>query len=423
MLRSMFTAISALSIHQDYMDVVANNLANANTTAYKASRVLFQDQFSELVQAGTAPTGDRGGLNPTQIGLGARLGTVSTVFTQGMLNATGQNTDMALEGEGFFIYTDGASQFYSRDGAIEMDSAGYLVNGATGYRILGWNTSGSPSTTPVDTGKPISDLHIPIGNSLARATSNISFTGNLYSLAETSGSPSYQVTAGAYDSLGELHTFTITFTQQGAPNSNTWDWAVSGTPNPGDVGTFDGTGSIQFDANGQYIIGSYTVTTPISIPTSPGATTATHPLQFDMEELTMLSSSNTVASTYQDGLAAGSVSGFYILQNSGEIFAYYSNGLKERVGQIALAKYSNPAGLERVGQNLFQKGLNSGEPAIGVAETGGRGFIAPGYLEGSNVDLGTEFTNMILAERGFQASSRVITASDEMLQELVNLRR
>jgi flagellar hook protein FlgE len=416
----MFTAISALKINQDYMDVVANNLANANTPAYKASRVTFQDQFSELVQTGQAPTGNRGGLNPTQIGLGTRMGTVTPLFTQGMLNATNRNSDLALEGEGFFVYSDGAARYYARDGGIEMDSAGYLVNGATGYRVLGWDTSGSP-TGPVDTGQPLSELHIPLGNSMARETTSISLSGNLYSLSETSGSPSYTVTVGAYDTLGALHTFAVTFTQQAAPASDMWDWAVSGTLQPGDVGAFAGAGTIQFDADGQFIPGTYIVTTPITIPASPGATTSA--LTLDMTDITMLTASNTVASTFQDGLAAGNVSGFYILQNTGEIYAYYSNGLKNRVGQIAVALFSNPSGLERIGQNLYLQGLNSGEPAIGAADTGGRGFVAPGYLEASNVDLGREFTNMILAERGFQASSRVITTSDEMLQELVNLKR
>jgi flagellar hook protein FlgE len=157
------------------------------------------------------------------------------------------------------------------------------------------------------------------------------------------------------------------------------------------------------------------------VPGTDGAADTT--LTLDMGGLTQLATDNDVAMTYQDGLAAGSFSSFFVTPSTAEIYGVYSNGMQQLIGQLAISNFVNPAGLTKVGNNLYQVSANSGDPSIGGAGTGGRGTIAAGYLEGSNVDLGQEFTNMILAQRGFQASSRVITTSDEMLLELVNIKR
>ena len=138
MIRSMFTAISSLNLHQTYLDVIADNLANTNTTGYKSSRVVFQDQFAQIMSSGSAPSGTSGGINPTQVGLGVKLGYVSPVFTQGMLQSTGRSTDLAIQGDGFFIYAAGDEQRFSREGSLEIDATGFLVNNSTGMRIQGW---------------------------------------------------------------------------------------------------------------------------------------------------------------------------------------------------------------------------------------------------------------------------------------------
>jgi flagellar hook protein FlgE len=401
MLRSMFTAISALNLHQYFMDVVADNLANANTNGFKASRFSFQDQFAQMMSFGSAPDGTNGGVNPVQIGLGTRIGTTTPSFVQGSLQATGQNTDMAIQGDGFFIYSNGQKNFYSRDGTLAIDSDGYLVHAATGMRIQGWQANAGV----VNAGQATTGIQLPLGSSLARATTNAALGGNLDS--STAIGDSYDVTAGVYDSLGTLHSVTLTF-QHDADNS--WSWTASG-------GGASGNGTIVFDDQGQYQSGTGSVT----IPASAGAAAVN--FTPDLSKITQLATTGDVSVLNQDGLAAGDLTTFFVSSDNGEVYGLYSNGMQELVGQLALANFVNPSGLTRSGQNMFEQGLNSGEPSVGAADSGGRGSIASGYLEGSNVDMSQEFTNMILAERGFQASSRVITTSDEMLQELVNLKR
>ena len=411
MLRSMFTAIGSLTLHQSFMDVVADNLSNANTPAYKASHINFQDQISQLMQAGSAPTTDLGGINPTQIGMGVRLGSISPTFTQGALQSTGRSSDLAIQGDGFFIYSasgSAAERFYSRDGALTMDADGVLVNGATGMRLLGWTASGSAAA--VDTGQPLTEITIPTDSTLARASTLGTLQGNLDSTAASGSAGAYNATLGVYDSLGVLRSVTVNFQH---PSNNTWSWAAtSGSP-----ASAVGSGTLTFDTSGQYVSGSGTVT----LPASGGAAAAT--VTLDMSQLTQLATASTAALASQDGLAAGSLSGFNVISNTGEVFGEYSNGLQQRLGQLALASFVNPGALLRTGQSLYRAGLNSGEPKLGAPGTGGRGTVTSGYLEASNVDLAQEFTNMILAQRGFQAASRVITTSDEMLQELVNLKR
>lgn len=409
MLRSMFTAISSLSLHQAFMDVVANNLANVNTYGYKSSRVTFQDQFAQTLWSGSAPSENLGGVNPAQIGLGVRLGVISPTFTQGMLQATNRNTDLAIQGDGFFIYRNAVTNLFSRDGSLEMDSEGYLVNGATGLRIQGWMARDVNGVPTIDVGSAIQDIQLPLGATLARATTNAQLFGNLDSQTATNGF--YDVSIGAYDSLGNLHPVTIRFTKTANLN---WSWTATLTG----TNTQVGSGTITFGSNGQLSGGG---TGTIGFTPANGASPLN--ITVDFRSLTQLASESDISLTFQDGLAAGTFSTFFVTPQTGEIVGVYSNGMQRLIGQLALANFVNPAGLLQQGQNLFMVGPNSGDPAIGQAGTGTRGTIAAGYLEGSNVDLGQEFTNMIVAQRGFQASSRIITTSDEMLLEIVNLKR
>ncbi|MCL4559605.1 MAG: flagellar hook protein FlgE [Chloroflexi bacterium] len=406
MLRAMFTAISSLNLHQTYLDVISDNLANANTTAFKASRVVFQDQFSQLMSPGAAPSDSQGGINPTQIGLGVQLGYVSPLFTQGLLQSTGRNTDLAIQGDGFFIYDQGVDRRYSREGSLEIDANGYLVNNSNGLRIQGWAIPAGQAGS-IDTNNPISDISIPLGSTLARATSNVTLGGNLSSTTEAGDELS--TSFGVYDSLGALNNIGVTFKRV---DDHNWSWKVDSPA------TASGSGTVAFDEAGQFVPAD---AGQITLTGENGAKDTVFTL--DASKLTMLSSTGTVTATDQDGLAPGAVSDVYATPNTGEIYLVYSNGLKQLIGQLALARFTNPTGLMRDSHNLFRAGLNSGEPQVGAAGTGGRGTIASGYLEASNVDMAQEFTNMILAQRGFQASSRVITTSDEILQELVNLKR
>lgn len=399
MIRSMFTSISALNMHQKYLDVTANNLANANTNGYKSSRVLFHDQFSQILAPGSGPTDVLGGTNPTQIGLGVRLGYVSPNFTQGTLQNTGRNMDLGIQGDGFFVYGQDAARRYSREGSMSLDAEGYLVNSATGLRTQGWLVGDDG----VDTNLPVDDIQIVTDKTVAKATENVYLGGNLNAATPTDGTGTVTVSMGVYDSLGALQTASVKFTRQAA-DPLVWDWAIvdpaTGLPDPA-AGA--GAGTITFDANGQLdatLATNPTVTTPVQIPGSAGSANGGQvALTLDFSKLTMLNSAASVAVTSQDGLPAGNVSDVYISPNDGVISLVYSNGMTEQVGQVALARFNNPNGLLKAEGTAFIAGINSGEAQIGAASTGGRGSIASGYLEASNVDMAQEFTNMILAQR------------------------
>jgi flagellar hook protein FlgE len=417
MIRSMYTAISSLSLQQKYLDVVSNNLANANTIGFKASRVLSQDQFAQMMSPGSAPTTTQGGTNPTQIGLGVNLGYISSNFTQGVLQSTGRNMDLGIQGDGFFVYGQDVGRRYSREGSMSLDMEGNLVNSATGLRTQGWLAD---ATGAIDTDLAVSDIQIATDKTLAKATASVTLGGNLS--ANAAGGDTNIISMGVYDSLGAMQTASVRFTRGGtaAVPTNVWTWQVMDTTvTPAVAGTGDGT--ITFDANGQIDLTASTTGAAISIPVSAGADPLAPTLDFS--NLTQLAAADTATVTSQDGLPAGSVSDVFISPNDGIISLMYSNGMIEQVGQVALARFTNPTGLMKAEDTSFIAGLNSGDAQIGVASTGGRGSIASGNLEASNVDMAQEFTNMILAQRGFQASSRVITTSDEILQELVNLKR
>jgi flagellar hook protein FlgE len=416
MIRSMFTAVNSLYNQQVYMDMVADNLSNVNTPGFKSSYIRFKDQFAQTVRMGSAPavTGNMGGTNPLQIGLGSNIGTVSQVFSQGALQSTGRELDLAISGDGFFVYRKGDTNYYSRDGSIALDAEGALVNSNTGEYIQGWQANGLGE---VNTGNPLTDIVVPVDSTTARPTGSATLQGNLDANTVTTGAGTFNVTFGTYDSLGVLKPVTIQYTRQapvvtaGPPpvTTNPWTWAVTSGG--------AGNGTIVFDTDGRWVSDTGTITVNGSTGTNPTT------VDLDMDGITMLSSTNSVALTVQDGLAAGSLMGFNISSNTGEVFGVFSNGDQHRIGQLAMALFINPAGLSRQGNNQYLAGLNSGEPRIGAPSAGGRGTVASGYIEGSNVDMSREFSNMIMAQRGFQASSRIITTSDQMLQELVNLGR
>jgi len=409
----MYTAINSLNLYQSYMDVIADNLANSNTTAFKASRVTFQDQMAQLISTGAAPSQNLGGINPIQIGLGSQIGSVSAVFTQGIMQSTGRSTDMAIEGDGFFIYSNGQQRFYSRDGALTIDAQGYLVNAGTGYRLLGWPAVASANGMVVDSNAPLRGMQIPLGSTLARATTAATMSGNLN--ADAAIGEVYTTAVSVYDSLGRVHNIEVNFTKTAER-----EWSVSG---PAGDPSITVTGTLTFTGSG--ILGVPDPDNPpvITILVPEDGAAAEINVTVDISTITQYATESTPAMASQDGLAAGGLIGFSVIADTGDILGVNSNGMKQLVGQVALATFVNPSGLMRSGQNTFTQSINSGEPTVGLAGTGGRGSVAAGYLEGSNVDLAQEFSSMILAQRGFQASSRIITTSDEMLQELVNLKR
>jgi flagellar hook protein FlgE len=401
---SMNTAVSGLRAHQLMLDVVSNNIANVNTPGYKAARTTFADVLSQTLNGAVAPAGNLGGLDPEQVGLGVKVGAITNQFTQGGLQTTGKSTDLAIQGEGFFVLSDGTMRYYTRSGAFEVDASGHLVDSVTGYRVQG----------------SAGDIQIMGGmTSSPNATTTTTFTGNLDITAATGDT--YDCSIAVYDSLGAAHTVTVTFTKTAVAGQFTY--ATSET-DPTMTVNAGGSGTIQFDGSGAITAGA---TGSLTLDFSNGASSG-QVIGYDFASssniataVTGLAAPNTLTLANQDGFASGTMQSFSI-GSDGTINAF-SNGRNHTIGTLLLASFNNPAGLVREGQNLFRDSVNSGLANLGAPGTGGRGTLAPGSLEGSNVDLADEFTRLIVAQRGFQANARVITASDELLTETVNLKR
>jgi len=422
MLRSMFAAISGLQGHQTMLDVIANNISNVNTVGYKAGRVNFQDILSQTVHGATAPTGGLGSINPAQIGLGMTVAGIDVLQTQGNLQSTGKTTDMAIQGDGFFIESDGSSVYYTRDGAFDIGLDGSLSNPASGMKVQGWQAD---SSGKIDMTQPVSNLTIPIGQrTTALATSNITLSGNLDAGAATG--TTVPTTMTVFDSLGVSHSVKVTFAKTAA---NTWTWTAAADPSDTGIaitqvaGDSTATPPVLPVNNGTLTYtsdGVFSASTGSLSFTFPDGATATTP-KIDLSQMTQFSGTSQPAGQ-TDGFTSGTLTTFAV-GDAGVLSGVYSNGQTQVLGQIALASFLNSAGLLRAGQNNFTATSASGSAAVGAAGTGGRGTVTTGALEMSNVDLATQFTGMITAERGFQANARVITTSDQMLQELVNLKQ
>ncbi|HEY3060898.1 MAG TPA: flagellar hook protein FlgE [Chloroflexota bacterium] len=414
MMRSMFSAISGLKNHQTFMDVVGNNIANVNTTGFKQSRVTFQDILSQTLRGASGPQGGRGGVNPEQVGLGVLISGVDTIQSQGTLQSTGKLTDMAIQGDGYFVMSDGKQQLFSRDGAFDLGIDGTLVNPASGLHVLGWQAD--PITGVIDTTIPANNISVPVGAGMTgKGSTTLDLKGNLDS--NTVGLGTSTVSSTVYDAQGNAIPLTLTFTKQAAPALNTWAVSVTTTAPATQVSAIAYTGgNVTFNGSGKVATGG---TGGLTLTMANGANTPLS-VAVDLSQLTELASPSDMSSN-TDGASAGSLTTFTV-GAAGDITGIYSNGYKQPLGQIALASFSNPSGLMKAGGNLFTASPNSGTANIGTPDSAGRGQIATGFLEGSNVDLAQQFTNMIMAERGFQANSRVITTSDEILQDLVNIK-
>ncbi|MGE5507374.1 MAG: flagellar hook protein FlgE [Chitinophagales bacterium] len=418
MLRSLFSGVSGLRNHQIRLDVIGNNIANVNTIGFKESRCNFRDVLYQTVSGASSPQGGRGGINPKQVGLGVSVGSIDAVMTQGNIESTGRNTDLAIEGDGFFILgDDNGIQYYTRAGAFSLDTEGNLINAGNGLKVVGWTPTGGAGALDPDNALP-GFIQIKRGEEMPpSATTAVDYIGNLDSRASVGDTRTAQKTI--YDSLGNTHELTITFTKT---NDNEWSWTAS-TSDPSitvdDGSGVPATGSIYFTTGGAFS-STNPATSTVHLTGIAGADDIS--MTLDFTSLTQYGSAATANAGEQNGYSRGSLNEFSV-DNSGVITGYYSNGRSRALAQVALAVFNNPEGLMRSGDTLFQASNNSGSAQVGTALSGGRGTIKPGSLEMSNVDLSQEFTNLIITQRGFQASSRVITSSDEMLQELVNLKR
>lgn len=419
MLRSMFAAVSGLRSHQTMMDVVGNNIANVNTAGYKSSRATFQDAISQVIRGSSAVSNARAGTNPMQVGLGAQLGSIDGVFTQGSIQLTGRSTDLAIQGDGFFVMELNDQTLYSRAGAFSVDSAGGLT-GPSGARIMGWMPMADGT---IDTQQPLEAITLPTGQVIEPvATSAVTIGGNLPAtgLAATPTVVTSSITI--YDSLGAAHQLNFEWTKT---NDATQEWTldVTSPDNVAGAAVSLGGGTMTFDTDG-------TLLTPAggSITLTAADFGAGTPQDIDLNfaepgvEIVQYGDTITAEARLQDGSEMGFLRGFEFGVD-GSITGRFSNGLAKPLGMVALATFNNSAGLQRQGENIFASTLNSGVALVSQPGAGDAGVLTPGALEMSNVELANEFTNLIIAQRGFQANARAITASDEMLADMVNMKR
>lgn len=414
MIRSMSSALSGLRNHQLMLDVVGNDIANVSTVGFKISSALFSDVLSQTLRGAGAPVGELGGTNPAQIGLGSQLVGTTQSFTQGALQRTGRSTDVAIQGDGFFVVRTPNEQLYTRAGSFTLDAAGNLTTPEGGF-VLGWqanqqggiNTNAAPAALRV----PVGDLLPPV------VTDRIELGGNLRATTDVEAGPSITVTI--FDTQGIAVPVNMRF-EKTANN----EWELTATipgPNPGDdpIELFATVPALEFDPDGKLI---EPASGEITLPGTdlPGFGAGVD-ITISLAGITQYAGSSTVTALDQNGSMAGSLQSFTVSQD-GVLMGAYSNGRTRAIGQLAMAVFANPEGLERVA-GAWRVSANSGLAQIGEAGAGGRGLLSTGTLEMSNVDLAEEFARLIVAQRGFQGNARVVSTADEVLQEVVNLKR
>jgi flagellar hook protein FlgE len=439
MLRSLNAAVAGLRNQQTRMDVIGNNVSNVNTVAFKAGRVEFKEGFAQLMQSATRPVDGMAGLNPMEVGLGSQVGTIDTMFTQGNLETTGRNTDLAIQGSSFFVLKKNNEPFYTRAGNFQVDANGTLV-ATDGYAVQGRNATNGKL------GDSVTDIKIPVlATAPATATSNVRISGNVDASANVFDKGTAQtvdpldptqrglpqnlnsfkdMSITVYDSLGTKHDLKMVMWKVG---TNQWDWKfdpASMAITQAGITEVGGTHPITFGPDGAVDTSNSFVPPEISFAPTSGANTVDIKIDLGtgLNGLSQFAGSSTAVMRDQDGYTNGTLQSFNI-DATGTIMGGFTNGITQILGQLQLADFNNPEGLMRVGDNAYTTTANSGAAVLGYAGEGSVSSIASGALEMSNVDLAQEFTNMIVAQRGFQANSRVISTTDQLMQDLVDLKR
>ena len=408
---SFSIALTGLQADSVALNTIGNNLANLNTTAYKGQSTTFEDLFYQ--QIGEAGSGDA-----IQVGVGTKVSSTATNYQQGSLSTTtGNSADMALNGNGFFVVQQGGVQSLTRAGNFQLDSQGNLITadgaGVMGYQAVNGVLTTSGSVTP---------LQLPVGSTeAAQATQNFSITANLNAGAATGTTFATPITM--YDSLGQSQVATVTYTKSAA---NTWNYAVTLPAGAASGAPVNATGTLTFDSSGN-LIGPTTNVNGITFPgMADGASNLT--LNWNLYDgsgnplISQTTAASTSTGSTQDGFASGAYQSFAVDQN-GVITATYSNGNTTQVGQVAVATVANMEGLIATGSNNFITSAASGLSSIGVAGSGGRGTIEDNELEQSNVDISTEFANLIVAQRAFEANSKTMTTFDTVSQDAIGMIR
>lgn len=415
---TLYSGISGLQANSEAMSVTGNNISNSNTVGFKSSSTVFSDMLSASLASASGNS---------QVGRGVEIQSVAMDFSQGSFQSTGSATDLAIEGDGFFMLQSpsGGESYYTRNGAFQFDSSGYLVN-AEGLQVLG---------KPYDTGGNLTagdpqEIQIDLTSLVpAQQTANVTLTTNLNSTSSIVGpfditdpvaTSNYSTSTQVYDSLGNTHLVTTYFTKTSGQN---WEWnsvCDSSELDPSMAGpnaqTLIGNGTLAFDSTGNLTSGG-TGSSSALLWTS-GAASQT--LDFDFDT-TQFNSTSVVIAQSQDGYGPGEVVSVDV-GTDGTVSAVYSNGETIPVAMVTLATFNNPDGLDSMGGSLFSATTESGAATVGVPGAS-QGNLFTQSLELSNVDLSQEFVDMITIQNGYSAASRVITTTDEMLQELLNLKR
>jgi flagellar hook protein FlgE len=480
MLRSLFTSVTGLKIHQTKMDVIGNNIANVNTIGFKASTVTFADAFYQTLQgaSGANATTGTAGRNAIQIGLGSKMASVtSTITTTGAAERTDNPFDLMIEGDSFFIVNSGGTNYFTKSGSFNLDNSGTLCT-ASGATVMGWQVDENDETkTVADAVSPLQIMSPENMYSEPEATTQAYLSGNIDSKdTQLTSDTGVTVNIPFFDNLGNSYIADLKITQT-EDSTNAYNVAVTDikdssgqsifvakevdettgevTYTNSSISTFS-FGGVSYSVNDVAEDGTFTMdatespiltfnaSTGAFVSIGDGTTTdktatfsiVADPSPFseikvDFSSLTMYSqggkSSVEATKGGLDGTGAGKQVGNLTgvsIDSAGKVYGQYDNGDKNLLGQIAVASFANPAGLEAVGNSMYAATKNSGEfDGIGQDVSQGGGSISTGVLEMSNVDLSEQFTQMITTQRGFQANSRVITTSDTLLEELINLKR
>lgn len=447
MMRSMYSGVSGLRAHQAKMDVIGNNIANVNTTAFKAQRATFKEVFSQKLQSASSASDEtgRGGLNPMQIGLGVNLSTIDILMTPGAAQRTDNPFDLMIDGDGFIVAGDASGNYFTRAGELRKDDDGNLII-PNGMKVMGWQASADgksivrSNVSALKLDSPQNKTANPL------ATTKLELSGNLNTADGIAGVP---MQLQMFDSIGNLYSMNMMATYiPDATDSENSKWElkpVKGTgdqsnytiltdknsnPYPLELTSIDDI-TLQFDTNGnlkkpqdatdEHVFKFDIKGTHDDPPESfqlAGVNSTLGPISVDFSNITQFNAKTNIDPKILTGRAAGEMMG-YDIGGDGIITAYYDNGEQRLLGQVVVAEFDNPAGLEKVGDNIYRATANSGD----FDDIGKVGIFQAGVLEMSNVDLSQEFTEMITTQRGFQANSKIISTSDEMLHELVNLKR
>ena len=409
--------LSGLTAESTALSTIANNLSNQNTTGYKDKVVLFSDLFYQNL--GTTGAGD-----PIQLGAGTQVGSTPSLFTQGSVDATGVPTDVAIQGAGFFAVQDSSGAVsYTRAGDFsELNN--FLVT-PSGQQVLGY-----PAVNGVvNTGTAVAPLQLGAGTiSPPTPTTNVELTTNLNAAATVGTTFSTPITV--YDSLGSSHVLTYTYTNTGP---GAWNYSVTipaadlgGTGNPVQVTN----GSLTFDSNGNLTLPTANVTgisigPPATAAFADGASNLNFTWQLyngSSSLVTQVAAPSSTTAANQDGSGSGSLVDFSI-GSDGTISGSFSNGKTQALGQLVLASFANNDGLQLQGDTDYTPTLASGQAVLGVPNAGGRGSLSGGALELSNVDIATEFANLIVAQRGFEADAKAVTTFDQITQDTIALKQ